>query len=114
MLDHKPDIKPAPKNGPQKWTCRCGWTTEAPDFDSAEKLYIDHIPENERRQCLLVDTYGKETADEIIVLILPIGERTLLKSHYESDGLRYGIIDTGETLPIYEVRLNDGRIFKAE
>ena len=46
--------------------------------------------------------------------ILPEGTPAKLISWREEDDVRYGLINTGEELPILEVTLLDGRVFKLE
>jgi hypothetical protein len=99
--------------------CRCGaeFSVRVGDYPgpnaarlALRKRYADHIPVEDRRQGLLVNQYpGQER-----VAYLPEDEATALVQWHDNAGVYEGLTPDGLWLPIVEIRLADGRVFKID
>lgn len=94
-----------------------------------EKAFVEHVPKTELQTGLFVDSrahivgytecHGTESDDDENgsepiwgikgIWIVPEGVPTKLVSNYESEGIRYGIIEDGRTLPIVMVIEPNGK-----
>ena len=116
--------------------CTCGWKSGVelgvdgkPGVEKRmERDFVAHLPA-ERQTGLFVDArpyqigWIKPPTDERDgepqigirgVWIMPEGVPTRITSWYESEEVRYGVIEDGRTLPVVELRLEDGRIIRLD
>ena len=128
-MPHLREVDEAPRDGSWKIACRCGWAESelVRDHDSVtsihaalEKRFRHHLPLAERQIALLVDRRPARFPNEegeypaIGNFIMPEGVPTVLAGWYESEGIYYGRTPSGQQFPIWEIRTEDGRVFKAE
>lgn len=117
----RPDLGPV--SGKWHTACDCGWSASVPLLSTdgktmnkplieaqLEKVFVEHLPADQRRLYLLIDQRPGHEA----VWVMPLGEPAILESHGEEKGVRFGFINTGEEFPIGEIRTAEGQIFRIE
>ena len=134
-MAHRRVIYPTPRAGLWRIGCSCGWKHELGQIVSrsaAERIldraFVEHIPADRRRVYLLVDqrnsdpTDDSDSSDRLAMgnFIMPEGKPCNMLRWWQKGGLYYGraqgfgLGDPVLELPIGEIRLEDGRVFRTE
>ena len=144
LIRHRRQPFPSSVRGQWKLACCCGWSHEVSGAtprrqaeDELGRLFVEHVPLDERQAYLLVDRrpsgrlvdqqWNKEFEEyeggtELPAgnFIMPEGRPCTLLEWWESDGIYYGraqgfgLGDPVVELPLGEIRLENGRVFRAE
>lgn len=126
MRKHERQIDFSPTGEDWRIGCKCGWEgatkmrdhEDLPSIEAAlEQMFKQHLPIEERQVELLVDQRMiEEDGNPVIrgIFIMPEGIQTMLTRWYENEGMAYGVIPSGQTFPIGEIRTNEGHVFKTD
>lgn len=125
LTRHRRIPYPSPIKGKWRLDCSCGWRAEVPvevgRDEPLQRLFLAHIPAVEHRTYVLVDQreYERDADDNIVVygnFVMPEGVPCRFERHWEEDGLHFvDVLDPPlGKMPLGEIRLRDGRVFRTE